>query len=255
MRGDVYDFESFRLDAGRRVLTDAAGKAVQLAPRVFDTLLYLVDHAGELVEKSALLEAVWPDVTVEENSLTQNISTLRRVLGDTPGENRFIVTAPGRGYRFVAKTSAGKAEAKPTPAQQSGPAVIVPGAIASPALVDQFRASVAVMPFANLTGDPSKEYFSDGMADEIINLLAKNPGLKTPSRMSTFAYKGRNVDARQAAEDLGVDAVLEGQRTRRGRPHSGGGASGRRQDRVPALGQLLRSGDGGRVRAAGRTRL
>lgn len=72
------------------------------------------------------------------------------------------------------------------------------------------RASIAVVPFANLTGDAAKEYFSDGMADELINLLSKVPGLKVPARTSSFAYKGRNVDVRQIARDLGVATILEG---------------------------------------------
>jgi TolB-like protein len=72
------------------------------------------------------------------------------------------------------------------------------------------RASVAVVPFANLTGDASKEYFSDGMAEELINALAHVQNLKVPARTSSFAYKGRNVDIRQIARDLGVAAILEG---------------------------------------------
>lgn len=72
------------------------------------------------------------------------------------------------------------------------------------------RASIAVVPFANLTGEPAKEYFSDGMAEELINTLAGVPGLKVPARTSSFAYKGRNMDVRQIAHDLGVGAVLEG---------------------------------------------
>src|SRR5690242_13740205 len=71
-------------------------------------------------------------------------------------------------------------------------------------------ASVAVVPFANLTGDASKEYFSDGMAEELIDTLAQVPGLKVPSRTSSFAYKGRNVDIRRIAQDLGVRTILEG---------------------------------------------
>jgi TolB-like protein len=71
-------------------------------------------------------------------------------------------------------------------------------------------ASVAVVPFANLTGEPSKEYFSDGMAEELINALANVPGLKVASRISSFAYKGRNTDIRQIARDLGVATILEG---------------------------------------------
>jgi TolB-like protein/Tfp pilus assembly protein PilF len=72
------------------------------------------------------------------------------------------------------------------------------------------RASIAVVPFANLTGEPAKEYFSDGMAEELINTLAGVPGLKVPARTSSFAYKGRNTDVRQIARDLGVSTVLEG---------------------------------------------
>jgi TolB-like protein len=71
-------------------------------------------------------------------------------------------------------------------------------------------ASVAVLPFANLTGDPGKDYFGDGMAEELINALAKVPGLKVASRTSSFAYKGRNADIRQIARDLDVATVLEG---------------------------------------------
>ena len=198
MADGVFEFEGFRLDGGRRTLTDPAGKPVSLAPRVFDTLLYLVGNAGELVEKNALIEAVWPDVTVEDNSLSQNISTLRRALGDQTGDNRFIVTAPGRGYRFVANVRTSAQEAK------------APEALAAPNVEKGYRASIAIMAFANMTGDPAKEYFADGMAEEIINMLTKVSGLKVPARMSAFAYKNRNVDARQIAEDLGVDAVLEG---------------------------------------------
>jgi TolB-like protein len=72
------------------------------------------------------------------------------------------------------------------------------------------RSSIAVLPFANLTGDASKDYLGDGMAEEVINTLAKIPGFKVPARTSTFAYKGRNVDVRQIARDLGVGAILEG---------------------------------------------
>lgn len=72
------------------------------------------------------------------------------------------------------------------------------------------RTAVAVLPFANLTGDASKEYLGDGMAEELINTLTKVPGLKVPARTSTFAYKGRNTDIRQIAKDLGVGTILEG---------------------------------------------
>src|SRR5882672_4286795 len=103
----VYEFAGFTLDARRRLLLSRAdGQAVPLPTTAFDTLLYLVEHAGKLVEKSALMRAVWPHVTVEENSLSQSISVLRRALGEAPSEHRFVVTVPGRGYRFIAEVTA-----------------------------------------------------------------------------------------------------------------------------------------------------
>jgi TolB-like protein/Tfp pilus assembly protein PilF len=204
----IYEFGRFRLDAGQRQLyTDAGREPIALTARVFDTLLYLVEHHGELLEKRTLIRAVWPNVVVEENNLNQNISTLRRALGEVPGEHRFILTVPGRGYRFVA-------EVRTLPATQPTPVAAPPPASDDSAMLSTAlcvpRASIAVVPFANLTGDPSKEYLSDGLAEELIHVLCRIAGLKVPSRTSSFAYKGRQIDVRQIASDLGVEAVLEG---------------------------------------------
>src|SRR4051812_34317774 len=98
----LYEFGDFRIDTVKRALFRRDGTAVPLTPRVFDTLVFLVEHHQTVLDKERLMEAVWPDSIVEENNLTQNISTLRRVFGDTPGSNRYIVTVPGRGYRFIA---------------------------------------------------------------------------------------------------------------------------------------------------------
>ena len=102
----AYRFNGFRVDPVRRLLFGADGEPIPLKPKVFDTLLYLVERPGELVDKQALLEAVWPHVVVEENNLNKAISTLRQVFGETRDEHRFIVTEPGRGYRFVASVEA-----------------------------------------------------------------------------------------------------------------------------------------------------
>ncbi len=106
----VYRFNGFRLDPVRRLLFRANGEPIPLKPKVFDTLLYLVERPGVLVDKQALLGAVWPHVVVEENNLNKAISTLRHVFGETRDEHRFIVTEPGRGYRFVAHVEAVPAE-------------------------------------------------------------------------------------------------------------------------------------------------
>ena len=99
----VYVFKGFRLEPSGRWLLSADDTPVSLTSREFDTLLYLVEHRGELLDKNTLMQAVWPDSVVEENRLNQVISALRKALGETPGEHRFILTEPGRGYRFVAE--------------------------------------------------------------------------------------------------------------------------------------------------------
>jgi DNA-binding winged helix-turn-helix (wHTH) protein/Tfp pilus assembly protein PilF len=111
----VYAFAGFTLDARRRLLLSCAdGQAVPIPTTAFDTLLYLVEHAGELVEKSALMRAVWPHVNVEENSLSQSISVLRRALGEAPSAPQFVVTVPGRGFRFIAEVSTESADGRRT---------------------------------------------------------------------------------------------------------------------------------------------
>jgi DNA-binding winged helix-turn-helix (wHTH) protein/Tol biopolymer transport system component len=104
-RQPVYAFEGFRLDTQRRVLFGLDGDPIPLTPRVFDALLYFIERSGQLLTKEQLLEDLWPNVIVEEHNLNKTVSELRRVLGETPGEHRFIVTKPGRGYRFVAAVS------------------------------------------------------------------------------------------------------------------------------------------------------
>jgi TolB-like protein/DNA-binding winged helix-turn-helix (wHTH) protein/Tfp pilus assembly protein PilF len=98
-------FGDFRLDLGERLLLKSDGTEVPLTPRVFETLRYLVEHSGRLLDKELIMEAVWPDSIVEENNLAQAISKLRQVFGETPGSPDYIVTVPGRGYRFVAKVT------------------------------------------------------------------------------------------------------------------------------------------------------
>jgi TolB-like protein/DNA-binding winged helix-turn-helix (wHTH) protein/Flp pilus assembly protein TadD len=110
--GHVYEFGDFHLDATKRLLW-RDGAPVPLTPRVFETLLYLVEHHDAVLDKERLMEAVWPDSIVEENNLTQNISTLRRVFGETPGSHHYIVTVPGRGYRFVADVRMREAQKLP----------------------------------------------------------------------------------------------------------------------------------------------
>jgi TolB-like protein/DNA-binding winged helix-turn-helix (wHTH) protein/Flp pilus assembly protein TadD len=102
---NLYEFGAFQLDPVKRLLRRLDGTAVPLAPRVFDTLLYMVEHHDSVMDKERIMEAVWPDSIVEENNLAQAIWKLRQVFGETPGSHSYIVTVPGRGYRFVAEVN------------------------------------------------------------------------------------------------------------------------------------------------------
>src|SRR6185436_21049334 len=97
----IYEFEEFRVDTIQRRVT-RAGQAVSLHSKAFDLLLVLMRSAGRDLSKDELLEAVWPGQTLEESNLAVNISAIRRALGETAAQTRFIVTIPGHGYRFVA---------------------------------------------------------------------------------------------------------------------------------------------------------
>jgi DNA-binding winged helix-turn-helix (wHTH) protein/Tol biopolymer transport system component len=132
-----YEFGGFRLDTVLQVLSSPTGEPVALPSRAFETLRYLVERSGELVEKSTLMQAVWPRAVVEENNLNQCIFTLRKVLGEIAGERRFILTVPGRGFKFVAPVNvipnssyeaanAGHAVPHPAPAE---PIAAIPAAL------------------------------------------------------------------------------------------------------------------------------
>jgi DNA-binding winged helix-turn-helix (wHTH) protein/TolB-like protein len=109
-----YEFGCFRLDAAERVLLRDEGELVPLTPKVFDILLALVEHGGHVVEKDDLMKRVWPDTFVEEGNLTQNVSVLRKALGESPNGPKFIETIARRGYRFVGTINRKQNGAQPT---------------------------------------------------------------------------------------------------------------------------------------------
>src|SRR5262245_63782847 len=106
----LFEFGPFRLDADERLLM-RDGRMTPLPPKVFDTLLVLVENSGRVVSKDELMQSLWPDTFVEESNLTQNISQLRRALGDGAGGPQYIETIPKRGYRFVAGVQLSAAQA------------------------------------------------------------------------------------------------------------------------------------------------
>jgi len=198
---DVREFGGFRLDPVHRVLHNQDGAQIDLTVKVFDTLLYLVEHAGEVVEKSALMRAVWPNVVVEENNLNQAISVLRRGLGERAGEHRFIVTVPGRGFRFVAPVRVVQHDENATP---------VP-ARAGAGMLTADSPRLAIMPFENLSPDPAHAFFADGLHDEILATLAQRAhGLQVISRTTMMHYRTHSAPLARIAAELGAGYVVEG---------------------------------------------
>jgi eukaryotic-like serine/threonine-protein kinase len=138
-----YEFEGFRLDTVLQVLSAPTGEPLALPSRAFETLRYLVERSGELVEKSTLMKAVWPRAVVEENNLNQCIFTLRKMLGEAAGERRFILTVPGRGFKFIAPVNVIPNSDYEPP--NGGPSVRQP----MPAPAQPVKAIAAVMPAAD----------------------------------------------------------------------------------------------------------
>jgi TolB-like protein/DNA-binding winged helix-turn-helix (wHTH) protein len=238
----TYLFEGFRLDAQRRVLSQEDGRTIPLPPKALDTLLYFVEHRGRLLDKHALLAAIWPHVVVEENNLNQTISQLRRVLGERPEEHRFIVTEPGRGYRFVASVSTRRATDETVSELESSAAAIhgareswadskgrsahpyatrvwtlavtVGLAIASLTwYLQQDRTapllnSIAVLPFENLSPDPDDAFFAAGLHGEILSQLAKISALNVIGQPSMLAISRPGKSLREIARELNVGTVL-----------------------------------------------
>jgi TolB-like protein/Tfp pilus assembly protein PilF len=186
----VFEFGEFRLDGRRRLLSRRDGMTVSLTPKAFDTLVHMVEHAGTILHKDELMRAVWADTVVEENNLNQSISILRRALGEHRGEHRYIATVPGRGYQFIATVTVTNT--------------------ASARNADHEEVSIAVLPFVNVGADPEEEYFGDGLAEELINALSKLERVRVAARTSAFSFKGKQVDAREIAQRLGVHFIVEG---------------------------------------------
>jgi TolB-like protein/DNA-binding winged helix-turn-helix (wHTH) protein/Tfp pilus assembly protein PilF len=249
-------FGRFQLDPAEHVLL-ADGHPVSLTPKAFDTLLALVENNGHILEKDELLKLVWPDTFVEEGTLVQNISTLRKVLGETPDGCAFIETIPRRGYRFAGgvrevDAKQGTEESPPPVSSVAAPqtrisygwiaALVLTGLLVTLILVrariwshpnaPQRKIMLAVLPFENLSGDPQQEYFGNGLTEEMITQLGDlEPNrLGVIARTSSMQYKGTKKDTRQIGRELGVDYILEGSVHREG-------------DRVRITAQLVQTKD------------
>lgn len=232
------ELPGFVIDVRRRLLLRReTGEAVTLNSKVFDTLLYLARHLGEVLDKDTLLGAVWPGVVVEENSLTQNISALRQALGETHGENRYIATVPRRGYQFVAAVSAVSElpAAPPAAAQNPGargslmrrrsydrwlPWVMAVAAVSvgawliwRPGNIGDVPAgarALAVLPFKPLVLAERDESLELGMTESLIAKLSELDGPVVKPLSSVRRYASQDQDPLAAGLALDADVVLDG---------------------------------------------
>lgn len=180
-----YSFGPFVLRPGRELLRD--GKAVPIGQRGLLLLETMLEVSGGVVSKSDIMRRVWPGLTVEDGNITVQVAALRKELGKRDDNRDWIVTVPRIGYRLDL---------------DDAPATAPP--------MDGGRPSLAVLPFINLSGDQTRDYFADGLVEDLITAFSRFKTFSVVSRNSSFVYKGRPVDVRQVAKDLGVRYLLEG---------------------------------------------
>jgi DNA-binding winged helix-turn-helix (wHTH) protein/tetratricopeptide (TPR) repeat protein len=198
-RFHFYDFDRFRIDPSERLLLHE-GKPVQLTPKVFDTLVTLVENRNRLIEKDELMKAVWPDSFVAESSLTYNISILRKVLGRNDEGRSYIETVPKRGYRFIADVieitndDSGSSADGRNGAHQAEAAV----------------RTIAILPFRSLMLSDAHKYLGLGMADVLITRLSNIRQLVVRPTSAVVRYDRLGQDPVAAGLELGVESVLEG---------------------------------------------
>lgn len=257
--GHRYAFDNFEIDPANRILL-RDGEAVPLTGKVFDVLLVFAENPGRLLEKDELLEKVWRSDFVEEGNLARNVSTLRKALGDTGKNHKFIATVPGHGYRFVADMiEMEKSVDLPIETAEQPPqieesikngrttrisrrwlwafpiaAVLLYAAawivkVRSPATPANQIKSLAVLPLRSL--DASDRYLGAGIADAVIRRVSQTRELTVRPTSAVLHYADQDTDALSAARELNADAVLEG-------------TVQRSDERLRVSVNLLRSADG-----------
>lgn len=159
-----------------------------LGARAFDMLSFMVENRHRVLKKEEILDAVWPDIAVEESNLTVQVSALRKVLGP-----KALATIPGRGYQFVLSVE----ENTPGTVPDSGKRVTG-------------VTEVLVLPFTNISNDPDQEYFADGITEDVITDLSKVAALSVVARNTAFTFKGRAVNVSKTAQDMNLTHVVEG---------------------------------------------
>jgi len=243
-----FAFGPFLLDTSRGALFED-GQPVSMGSKALALLQTLLEARGQVVAKSALMDAAWPDTTVEESNLTVQIAALRTQLRGSSDSEEWIATFPRVGYRFVGKftvdeheTPAAGAMIEPVPKERRArnwPALAGAGLLLALVLIAAGwlqpwrqgmeaasvermalplpdKPSIVVLPFINISNDPGQDFFADGITEDLITELSKVAGLFVIARNTSFSYKGKPIRTAQVAEELGVRYVLEGSVQRAG---------------------------------------
>ena len=249
---EAITFRGFVFLAKGRELRTVEGKAVNLRSQSAEVLSVLAGRPGEIVSKDALMQAVWPDTFVTEDSLTQCIADIRRAVGDDA--HVIVETLPKRGYRLNAdpldaadpNAAAGTERAKTRFSQRGfmlAAIALIAAAIGAYYGVEIWRGAparssdmprIAILPFDDFSAGADKGYLSDAVADGLITQLARSKSYAVIARNSSFRYRGQPVDIRQIGDELGVDYVLEGSQQKIGY-------------RLKVTAQLLNAHDGSHV--------
>ncbi|HKJ20837.1 MAG TPA: winged helix-turn-helix domain-containing protein [Woeseiaceae bacterium] len=250
----IYRFEEFTLNTAKREVHRGA-EAVKIEPRTYELLIYLLENRDRAIGKDELQDKVWGTI-VSDSAMTRGVMKLRKSLGDT--SDSIIKTVPRFGYRFVAEVESVQEPAQPVssqeptkPVQPAPPAspqkrnhlllVVVAAAIVVVLFATVFRdawikqsvdpKSIAVLPFDDLSESQDQRWFADGLAEEILNSLARTPDLSVTGRTSSFAFRNSNEGIPSIAGALGVAHILEGSVRREG-------------DQIRVTAQLIRARDG-----------
>jgi transcriptional activator of cad operon len=205
----------------------------KLEPRTMRLFLHLANAAGAVVSLDRLLSEVWTGVVVGPASVYQAVSQLRKLLGDVDREPTYIATVPRRGYRLVAPVRRGAAATPLTtdvisvapPARRWTAMVLRSVMLLSFLLIGssiwrpppiEWSASIAVLPFIDLTAEREEQSFCDGLTEELSNRLSQIPTLRVVARTSASAFRGQGEDVREIGKALDIDHILEGSVRRSG---------------------------------------
>jgi TolB-like protein/Tfp pilus assembly protein PilF len=200
---ETFGFEGYTLDLTRGSLRKG-DREIGLRPKSFALLRYFVENPGRLVSKDELINALWPNLIVSDESLSQCISDVRHAVDDQHRHGRRIIkNVHGRGYLFDSPVQPPRS--RPVDAFAAATETIQQvGTILRP------RLSIVVLPFIDLSNESDEQYFADGLTDDLITDLSRVSNTFVISRNTAFTYKNKLVDTKQIGRELGVRYILEG---------------------------------------------